>query len=205
VTVYCPPLWRQPRAVSSPRWSSRLRLPPPLAPPLSNEYLRSAKRGRGMRRKDAETRSWRMRREDVETRCGRGDETEGYGGRVRRATSSTARSSTARNEQCGAQRAVQHARSGGATWRTTGARESHEQLCGETNVASFFAREPNPLGDGFSVDVTDDANGVRRIRAIHRGAQTSRVFPQPKKPRAARLGVRREHARVMSNYAARNE
>jgi hypothetical protein len=86
----------------------------------------------------------------------------------------------ARNEQCSAQRAVRRARSGGATCDTTGAHESHEQLCGETNVAAFFAGEPSPLGDGFSVDVTDDANGFRRIfRHSSRGSNI-KVFPQPK-------------------------
>jgi hypothetical protein len=79
---------------------------------------------------------------------------------------------------CGAQRAVQHARSGGATCRTTGAHDSDEQLCDETNVTSIFAGAPNPLGDGFSAEVTDDANGFRKkFPAIYREARRQRVSP----------------------------
>jgi hypothetical protein len=73
------------------------------------------------------------------------------------------RKSAARNEKYSAHRAVRHARSAGATCRTTGAHESHEQLCDATNATSFFAQEPDSLGDSFSVEVTDGANGFRKI------------------------------------------
>jgi hypothetical protein len=75
---------------------------------------------------------------------------------------------------------MRHARSGGATCDTTGAHESPEQLCGETNVASFFAQEPDPLGDGFSVEVTGNASGLERFSGDLSRGPNIKVFPQPK-------------------------